>query len=199
MLSLFLQLMLLSSHFGIVTSECEDGTCKETRDMDLAEEENIADRYLRRSNELLAGFSKDLTEEKRQKRSEGSAENLGDEIRALEKLYVKDLDARNPIQKKSTPWYRNLDGSCNNLVHPAWGKASYPIRREFPADYDDNVSEFCLRRPGNPGPRNRLPTAREVVIAVTGSDLIFNPINPSQLVMHFGQFIDHDLVHVPVE
>lgn len=71
----------------------------------VTEEENIADRYLRRSNELLAGFSKDLTEEKRQKRSEGSAENLGDEIRALEKLYVKDLDARNPIQKKYVEQY----------------------------------------------------------------------------------------------
>lgn len=54
----------------------------------------------------------------------------------------------NPFECRSTPWYRNLDGSCNNLVHPAWGKASYPIRREFPADYDDSKF-FAIKLQGS--------------------------------------------------
>lgn len=36
-------------------------------------------------------------------------------------------------------------------------------------------------------------------MGVTGSEEIFNPYGASELTMHFGQFVDHDLAHVPTE
>lgn len=61
------------------------------------------------------------------------------------------------------------------------------------------ISEFCSNDIGNAFPPFVIPTAREVSVGVTGSEEIFNPYGASELTMHFGQFVDHDLVHVPTE
>lgn len=38
--------------------------------------------------------------------------------------------------------FRTIDGSCNNLKHPTWGKADICLKRILPFDYAD--SKFCF-------------------------------------------------------
>ena len=35
--------------------------------------------------------------------------------------------------------YRTMDGSCNNLANPLWGRKETPLRRELPAKYNDGM------------------------------------------------------------
>jgi len=84
--------------------------------------------------------------------------------------------------------FRTLDGSCNNLRQPKYGQANTPMQRILPNAYDDGV--FVPRSLG-------LPSAREVSngIAVKSTR---KSSQFSSLFMSFGQFLDHDLTHVPV-
>ena len=34
--------------------------------------------------------------------------------------------------------FRSMDGSCNNLKHPLWGRAMTPLRRALEPDYCDS-------------------------------------------------------------
>ncbi len=34
--------------------------------------------------------------------------------------------------------YRTIDGSCNNLRYPLWGKSFRPMNRFLPAEYSDS-------------------------------------------------------------
>ena len=45
--------------------------------------------------------------------------------------------------RKSSP-YRTIDGSCNNLKHPLWGRSMTPLTRFLDPDYCD--SELTILR-----------------------------------------------------
>ena len=51
--------------------------------------------------------------------------------------------------------YRSIDGSCNNLENPLWGKSNTQYNRILPPSYSDGISEF--RRAVSGG---HLPLAR---------------------------------------
>jgi len=83
-------------------------------------------------------------------------------------------------------------GYCNNVQNPNWGSANSRLMRFLPPDYADGVS---LPRGGGLTSK-LLPGAREVSLAVHGdADL------PHQHLMAitpvWGEFIAHDLSHVP--
>jgi len=80
----------------------------------------------------------------------------------------------------------SLDGSANNLSHPAWGEAGSPYLRLAPARYGDGVGTMV----SGPNPRyvsNRIFNPR-------GQDL-FSPRNLSQWVWVWGQYVDHSIGH----
>ncbi|XP_022084891.1 peroxidasin homolog isoform X2 [Acanthaster planci] len=94
----------------------------------------------------------------------------------------------------TTPQYRTIDGSCNNIAKPEQGAAETLLIRVVDNAYDDGLSKPRTKSVAG-GP---LPNARNASRAVfdnretTLSDL-------TTLAMHFGQLTDHDLtaVHTP--
>ncbi len=80
---------------------------------------------------------------------------------------------------------RTIDGSFNNLAHPAWGMANTRLLRRAPAAYAD----------GHDAPAGATrPSARAVSNALCkqlGSTP--NAAGASDYVWQWGQFIDHDL------
>ncbi len=61
-----------------------------------------------------------------------------------------------PVCNKKSK-YRTIDGSCNNLNYPLWGKSLTQFTRLVPPAYADGLNE--LRRSVDGGP---LPGPREV-------------------------------------
>ncbi len=52
-------------------------------------------------------------------------------------LNVCPFPLPDPSACNLTRQYRTIDGSCNNLQHPTWGKAMRPFRRLLFPDYGD--------------------------------------------------------------
>ncbi|KAF7496118.1 Chorion peroxidase [Sarcoptes scabiei] len=84
--------------------------------------------------------------------------------------------------------YRTIDGSCNNLQRPLWGKSNTAFERLLPPHYDDGLHEPRTKSvvQGN------LPSARWVSQECAKSRNLPDP-QYTLMVMQWGQFIDHDL------
>lgn len=87
--------------------------------------------------------------------------------------------------------YRTIDGSCNNLLHPFWGKANICHTRFIPAAYEDGIS----------APRIHSFTGRPLRDPrFLSSTLITVREDPSHLTnWHtvWGQYLIHDMVSTP--
>ncbi|XP_053677833.1 peroxidase-like [Anopheles nili] len=83
--------------------------------------------------------------------------------------------------------YYQLDGSCNNPLHPRWGSANRPYKRLVAANYADDVSEPAHAQSGS-----SLPNARKLSMNLFGETEIEHPRN-TLVSMQFGQFVAHDL------
>ncbi|XP_017488317.1 PREDICTED: chorion peroxidase-like, partial [Rhagoletis zephyria] len=82
--------------------------------------------------------------------------------------------------------YRTIDGSCNNLNEPIWGKSNTQYSRMMPPAYSDGISEF--RRSVTGGP---LPLARVLSTELTFTSSKLDR-NLNVMFMQWGQFLDHD-------
>ena len=99
--------------------------------------------------------------------------------------FASASDANSFAKVASSSIFRSVDGTGNNLKHPAWGSFGAPIVRNMPAGYGDGVST-----PGGasrPNPR----TVSNVVVAQEES--MPNTIGYSDYLWQWGQFIDHEL------
>ncbi len=76
---------------------------------------------------------------------------------------------------------RTFDGRGNNTLHPEWGSAGRPLRRDTP------VTE----------PPADLPNPRTVSNQLFGFDAGIDPNGLTDYVWTWGQFLDHDIVKVP--
>lgn len=89
--------------------------------------------------------------------------------------------------------YRSITGWCNNLRHPGKGKSFRAFARLLPPKYDDGVSSPRTRSIlGTPLPSPRLVSTR------MHPDLSRPHVRYSLMFMQFGQLLDHDLTHTPV-
>ncbi|KAG8182836.1 hypothetical protein JTE90_000443 [Oedothorax gibbosus] len=88
----------------------------------------------------------------------------------------------------ATSKFRTIDGTCNNLKNPSWGKADSCIRRILPFDYADGVSEPRVSCTGKPLPNPRL------ISNVFHQDLHLKYDNLTTHFMTWGQMLSHDLV-----
>ncbi|XP_074599828.1 peroxidase-like isoform X2 [Brevipalpus obovatus] len=83
--------------------------------------------------------------------------------------------------------YRTIDGSCNNIQHPLWGKSHTAFSRLVLPEYADGLNELRVASDEGelPGPR--------VVSALLATDVDIPEQRFTLAVMQWGQFIDHDL------
>jgi len=80
---------------------------------------------------------------------------------------------------------RSIDGSGNNLNAPLMGATFTELVRYIFSDYEDGISE--MQEAG-------LPSARLVSnIVCSQEELIPNPLNASDYIWQWGQFLDHDI------
>ncbi|XP_057375639.1 peroxidase-like [Daphnia carinata] len=83
--------------------------------------------------------------------------------------------------------FRTIDGSCNNIKNPSWGKSMTQFERATVPAYADGVWQPRVSQRGG-----QLPSPRLVSISV-----VLDKDSPSQVnthwVMQYGQFVVHDL------
>ena len=80
---------------------------------------------------------------------------------------------------------RSYDGSQNNLQNPQWGATHTPLQRLTTIAYADGYD--------SPGGMSR-PNPRTISNALFAQDSLINdPLNLSDFVWVFGQFLDHDI------
>ena len=80
---------------------------------------------------------------------------------------------------------RTYDGTGNNLQNPNWGATNTQLQRLTTVSYSDGISA--------PGGLTR-PNPRVISNALFAQDTLINdPLNLSDFVWVFGQFMDHDI------
>ncbi|KAK7466015.1 hypothetical protein BaRGS_00037452 [Batillaria attramentaria] len=98
-------------------------------------------------------------------------------------------ECRDPMKLK----YRTIDGSCNNVANPRWGKSFEPQQRLLAPHYINGT----LPRMFSKIPGEKLPLPRRISKIVSPQQ---NSVahGVSNMVMAWGQFIDHDFTGTPV-
>ena len=129
---------------------------------------------------------------------------------ALEGTCIPDPDCK--LTK-----YRTIDGSCNNMKNPLMGRSVTQLGRyqapkyddgncfiftsvvEIPKVFDDWYSWLhSFHLPGVWLARDTgMPNSRLARTLLAPDDNVFQK-DTTNLVMQFGQFLDHDITHVPV-
>ncbi|CEF70696.1 Peroxidasin-like protein [Strongyloides ratti] len=90
--------------------------------------------------------------------------------------------------------YRTSHGWCNNLKNPSFGMSFGPMKHLLPVAYEDGFS--VPRSFGVSG--KPLPLPRRITNIMNDDVPIFQKTY-SHMVMQFGQFLDHEITHVPTE
>ncbi|GFO02363.1 chorion peroxidase [Plakobranchus ocellatus] len=101
---------------------------------------------------------------------------------------------RDTITCNATYPYRSFDGSCNNLNNPTYGQIGAMFRRILDPVYGGDGSGSIPRLNGSSGVQ--LPNPRSVSVLIHDpANFIFSMF--TQLVMQWGQFLDHDMTLTP--
>ena len=90
--------------------------------------------------------------------------------------------------------YRTVEGECNNLKKPFYGKSFTPLARVLDSAFEDGIQEIrSTAKNGKPLRSTRLisTTIRNPETQKLSEDF-------TALIVAFAQFVDHDTDHVPI-
>ncbi|XP_068232414.1 peroxidasin-like [Palaemon carinicauda] len=107
------------------------------------------------------------------------------------------MDFAEPKPCSSMDPYRRIDGSCNNLENPKWGKSLTAFVRLHHPFYENGIDS--MRGEGRTG-ADRLPSPRTVsynLFTLGGSGISRPHPDINLFVMQWGQFLDHDITFTP--
>ncbi|XP_029900405.1 thyroid peroxidase isoform X2 [Myripristis murdjan] len=101
------------------------------------------------------------------------------------------------LQQNQLDKYRSISGICNNRQNPHWGAANIALVRWLPAQYEDRE-----RQPKGWNHRRlyngfQLPPVLEVSKKIMKSSHKPKDAAYSQLLVEWGQYIDHDITFTP--
>lgn len=115
------------------------------------------------------------------------------ELSALTELPKNERCGEHALPCDHTSIFRGISGWCNNLKDPNRGKAFTSFKRLLPAEYGDGVqTPKALSVIGT-----ELPSARLISFEVH-DDISVPHQRYSLLLMQYGQLLDHDLTHTPM-
>ncbi|XP_026330359.1 peroxidase-like [Hyposmocoma kahamanoa] len=89
--------------------------------------------------------------------------------------------------------YRSIDGTCNNLQHPNWGRRDAPFTRIATPRYADGIYAMPVATSGRPLPNPRVLSTRLF------SDQPLPSRTLTYMNMQWGQFVTHDMVYQVME
>ncbi|NWU93042.1 PERT peroxidase, partial [Upupa epops] len=95
--------------------------------------------------------------------------------------------------------YRLITGACNNREHPRWGASNTALARWLPAAYEDGLSQPRGWDPSFQYNGVQLPLVREVTrqIIHASNEAVTEDNLYSDILMVWGQYIDHDISFTP--
>jgi hypothetical protein len=130
-----------------------------------------------------------LTKEELDAKFDFDALNLLGNVKAPNDLCPFRLNtACNPSDR-----FSQIDGSCNNVQNPWFGKSETPYKRYMTPSYDDQLS-LPRTRSVNGGP---LPNPRTISRALSVDNAQFDETF-THMVAAFGQFLAHDVTSAAV-
>ncbi|NWZ65869.1 PERT peroxidase, partial [Acrocephalus arundinaceus] len=95
--------------------------------------------------------------------------------------------------------YRLITGACNNREHPKWGASNTALARWLPAAYEDGLSQPRGWDPSFQYNGFQLPSVRELTrkIIHAPNEAVTEDNLYSDIIMVWGQYIDHDISFTP--
>ncbi|KAA0711650.1 Thyroid peroxidase [Triplophysa tibetana] len=95
--------------------------------------------------------------------------------------------------------YRSISGVCNNRQNPLWGAANTALTRWLPAEYEDDETQPKGWNTGRQYNGFQLPLVRDVSVKVmhSSSAPVLKDHEYSQMLVDWGQYIDHDISFTP--
>lgn len=137
--------------------------------------------------------------ERRYKKEATAAELLvWDDVRLMSELSQCPPALRPAMcQDQQHHKYRSINGLCNNRQNPPWGAANTALVRWLPAEYEDREREPKSWNSEHLHNGFQLPSVWEVSKQILRSSR--KPIDDtySQLLVEWGQYIDHDISFTP--
>ncbi|XP_075883361.1 eosinophil peroxidase isoform X2 [Nelusetta ayraudi] len=126
--------------------------------------------------------------------SEGDVENLLQATGCSAELQRPSCDSGCLSER-----YRSITGECNNRKYPRWGAANIPYSRWLPPEYQDAWGTPRGWDPQHTYHNATLPPVRQVSqeVLFTHNSNISLDATLSHLLVEWGQWIDHDVVHTP--
>lgn len=123
---------------------------------------------------------------------------LWEDVQLMSALSQCPPNARHAVcQEQQRHKYRSIDGICNNRQNPLWGAANTALVRWLPAEYEDGEREpkgWNSQRLHN---GFQLPSVWDVSKQILQSSTKPTDDTYSQLLVEWGQYIDHDITFTP--